>query len=113
MLLDHPMVTGFTERLSDKTGIRRSTLSTWRLNRLRDPTWRPLRVRYSLRRRVLDDEQETQLAEFIATEYIDQGYLYTDADFRIDALAEDARSETQELIDALWFGESLLAAGHQ
>ena len=86
MLLDHPQVTGFMERLSAKTAIHRSTLSSWRLNLLRDREWRPKRCHYSLARRVLNDEQETQLAELIAAEYIDQGYLYTDADFKVDAL---------------------------
>lgn len=86
ILLDSPKVTGFMEKLADKTGIRRSTLSTWKVNLMRNRDWRPRRYNYSLARRVLTDEQETELAQWIAAEYIDQGYLYTDADFKIDVL---------------------------
>jgi hypothetical protein len=46
MLLDHPQVTGFMERLSVKTAIHRLTLSSWRLNPLRDPEWGPKRCHY-------------------------------------------------------------------
>jgi hypothetical protein len=43
MLLNSPKVTGFTERLSEKTNIHRSTLSTWRRSLLRDPASPPMR----------------------------------------------------------------------
>jgi hypothetical protein len=86
MLLDAPKVTGLTQKLSEKTNIPRSTLSTWRLNLLHDPTWRPMRYHYPRARRAFTDEQEQELATSIADEYIDAGFLYTDADFKIDAL---------------------------
>jgi hypothetical protein len=85
MLLDPPKVTGFTQRLFEKTNIRRSTLSTWRINLLRDPAWRPMRHHYVTAHRVLTDDQERELATYIASEYIDPGFRYTDADFKIDA----------------------------
>jgi hypothetical protein len=74
------------ESLSRKADIRRSTLSTWRLNLLKNPTWRPRRSHYALAKRIFSDAQEDELAQRIAATYLSQGLFYSDADFKIDAL---------------------------
>jgi hypothetical protein len=86
MLQACPRVTGLMKALAKRTGISRSTLSTWKANLLSDPSWRPRRIHYASARRIFSDEQERELATRIATTYIAKGLFYTDADFKLDAL---------------------------
>jgi hypothetical protein len=68
-----PRITGFMKALARRTSIRRSTFSMWKANLLTNPSWRPMRIHYSLHRRAFTDEQERELATGIAVSYIEKG----------------------------------------
>jgi hypothetical protein len=48
-----------------------------------------MRSHYAMVQRAHTDGQETELARYIASEYIDPRLMYTDANFKIDALQFD------------------------
>jgi hypothetical protein len=110
-----PRITGFMDALARGTSISRSTLSTWKVNLLANPSWRPMRIHCSFPQRAFTDEQDRELATGIAVSSIEKGLFYTDAHFKIDAIKfyqkiETAAAEETRSIQSLEAAQSFAAS---
>jgi hypothetical protein len=82
-----PMPFGALTALATMTGIRTTTLSTWKQRLAVDEAWRPSRLAYGAWRRVFTDDQECLLLNNIVSDYLAQGLYYSHEAFKLDALA--------------------------
>jgi hypothetical protein len=75
-----------------------STLSSWRRQLQRDPSWPPSRRAYAGPRRIFTDAQEDELIRRVRAEYLDRGLYYCDEDFKLDALRfyEEIRQDLED-----------------
>ena len=87
--LSEPIPYGGLVRLSTLTNIKPSTLSTWRVNLMNDPSWRPSRQAYA--RRTFSDAVEEEILNHIVNGFIEPGVYFCDQDF-ITVLQEMGQS---------------------
>lgn len=93
---------GTLAQISRDFGIPPKTVSNWHKQFIKDPEWRPyLGKNHGLHHRIFTDEEEANIKSYINDNYINQGKLFTDADFRI--LLTDAFLEKHSLDEVLPF----------
>jgi hypothetical protein len=78
---------GCVATLARRSGIPATTLRTWRKKLSKDRTWRPSREGYAFNHRIFTEEQEAILLDRIQARFLQRGLYYSDADFKVDALA--------------------------
>jgi hypothetical protein len=73
-------------RIKAILGVPMKTTRGWYRHWLRDGAWRPYQPTATMRRRLFTSEQEAELARRIRDDYLAQGCIFTDADFRLLAI---------------------------
>ena len=70
--------------MSKKYGVPPATLKRWYKKFKSNPSWRPYDpANHGMHNRYFTDEEEHSIAEFIRETFINQGLLFTNADFRV------------------------------
>jgi len=73
-------------QIARETNICVTTLYSWDKNLKKDPTWRPLKKHYSESHKVFPLESELNIADYINTNYIEQGRSFLNEDLKKLAL---------------------------
>ena len=92
---------GDVPKIAKKTNFKERTLYQWKEELRKNPDFSPLRSQCGQHRRIFTDDEENSIAEYIITEYIKKGILFTDADFKeliMDAFLEKYK-DSEEIPD--------------
>ena len=92
---------GDIQKISDYTKFKVRTLYNWRDKLLQDPNFNPLNKKTNQSKRIFTDEEEDSISDYIITQILMKGILFTDEDFReliLDAYLEKHKDDGEDSI---------------
>ena len=87
---------GDLQQVSQETGIPYSTISRWHQQLCKNTRFNPLDRKWGQHSRIFTGEEEDSIADYIITNYIQQGAYFTDEDFVEIATEASERSSSAE-----------------